>query len=272
MRPDHRPRGEELRLRHQAARPTRAATRCRRSTRWPGASTTSATATWLPTRSSTRSVASVASIAIVERRPMIPSSSPCPTSSIATTSRSTSSACSIDGCELDVRGAGFETFDDLVGYCRLVAGSVGRLSLAIFGTRYPESAEPRAEALGVALQVTNILRDVVEDREMGRVYLPARGGGRARLRARPVGSDARRSPRSSPPRSRAPRSTSTAASSCCRCSTAAAGRASRRWPGSTAGCWPGSPPTRRGCCGERVSLPAREKVWVAARSMSVGRA
>ncbi len=80
----------------------------------------------------------------------------------------------IDGCELDARGSGFETFDDLVGYCRLVAGSVGRLSLAVFGTRYPESAEPRAEALGVALQVTNILRDVVEDRGMGRVYLPAK--------------------------------------------------------------------------------------------------
>jgi phytoene synthase len=46
------------------------------------------------------------------------------------------------------------------------------LSLAVFGTAYPESAEPRAEALGVALQVTNILRDVVEDRAMGRIYLP----------------------------------------------------------------------------------------------------
>ena len=53
-----------------------------------------------------------------------------------------------------------------------MAGSIGRLSLAVFGTDYPESAEPRAEALGVALQVTNILRDVVEDRTMGRAYLP----------------------------------------------------------------------------------------------------
>jgi phytoene synthase len=78
----------------------------------------------------------------------------------------------IDGCEMDVNGTTYITFDDLVGYCRHVAGSIGRLSLAVFGTAYPESAEPRAEALGVALQVTNILRDVVEDREMGRVYLP----------------------------------------------------------------------------------------------------
>jgi phytoene synthase len=78
----------------------------------------------------------------------------------------------IDGCEMDVNGTTYITFDDLVGYCRRVAGSIGRLSLAVFGTAYPESAEPRAEALGVALQVTNILRDVVEDRGMGRVYLP----------------------------------------------------------------------------------------------------
>ena len=78
----------------------------------------------------------------------------------------------IDGCEMDVTGTVYETLDDLVGYCRRVAGSIGQLSLAVFGTLYPESAVPRAEALGVALQLTNILRDVVEDREMGRVYLP----------------------------------------------------------------------------------------------------
>ena len=78
----------------------------------------------------------------------------------------------IDGCEMDVVGTTYETIDDLVGYCRKVAGSIGRLSLSIFGTKYPESAEPRAEALGVALQITNILRDVVEDRGMGRAYLP----------------------------------------------------------------------------------------------------
>src|SRR3954452_25382822 len=78
----------------------------------------------------------------------------------------------IDGCEMDVTGTTYATAEDLVGYCRRVAGSIGRLSLAVFGTDYPESAEPRAEALGVAMQVTNILRDVVEDRRMGRAYLP----------------------------------------------------------------------------------------------------
>ncbi len=78
----------------------------------------------------------------------------------------------ISGCEMDVSGTTYETFDELVGYCRRVAGSIGRLSLAVFGTPYVESAEPRADALGIALQLTNILRDVREDRAMGRVYLP----------------------------------------------------------------------------------------------------
>ena len=79
----------------------------------------------------------------------------------------------IDGCEMDVNGTSYETIDDLVGYCRNVAGSVGRLSLAIFGTDRPDEAIPLADALGVALQLTNILRDVMEDKSFGRVYLPS---------------------------------------------------------------------------------------------------
>ncbi|TDB88096.1 presqualene diphosphate synthase HpnD [Actinomadura sp. 7K534] len=80
----------------------------------------------------------------------------------------------IDGCEADVRGAGYDTFDDLLWYCRCVAGAVGRLSLGVFGTADPATAVPRADALGVALQLTNILRDVREDGQNGRVYLPAK--------------------------------------------------------------------------------------------------
>jgi phytoene synthase len=80
----------------------------------------------------------------------------------------------IDGVELDVRGTSYETFDELVVYCRDVAGSVGRLCLAIFtdGARANGSTE-LADDLGVAMQLTNILRDVREDYEIGRVYLPA---------------------------------------------------------------------------------------------------
>ena len=80
----------------------------------------------------------------------------------------------IEGCEMDVTGTRYQTFDDLVGYCRRVAGTVGRLSLSIYGTSEPERAEKLADDLGVALQFTNILRDIVEDhRSLGRVYLPA---------------------------------------------------------------------------------------------------
>jgi phytoene synthase len=79
----------------------------------------------------------------------------------------------IDGCEMDVLGTRYDTFDDLLVYCRRVAGTIGRLSLAIFGCDRREEAVAFADDLGVALQLTNILRDVVEDRAMGRVYLPA---------------------------------------------------------------------------------------------------
>jgi phytoene synthase len=79
----------------------------------------------------------------------------------------------IDGCEMDVHGTTYDTIEDLVVYCRRVAGSVGRLSLAVFGAAGTERARSLADDLGVALQLTNILRDVVEDREMGRVYLPS---------------------------------------------------------------------------------------------------
>ena len=54
-----------------------------------------------------------------------------------------------------------------------MAGTVGRLSLGVFGATDMERAIPLADDLGVALQLTNILRDVEEDRGMGRVYLPA---------------------------------------------------------------------------------------------------
>jgi 15-cis-phytoene synthase len=83
----------------------------------------------------------------------------------------------IDGCVADVRGTSYQTFDDLLYYCRCVAGSVGRLSLGIFGTRHGPNPTPQAvelaDSLGVALQLTNILRDIREDHQNGRIYLPA---------------------------------------------------------------------------------------------------
>ncbi|GAA4191852.1 phytoene/squalene synthase family protein [Microbispora amethystogenes] len=90
----------------------------------------------------------------------------------------------IDGCAADVAGARYRCHDDLVGYCRQVAGSIGRLSLGVFGLadgalasgggeRTLRRAAARADALGVALQLTNILRDLREDRCADRIYLPA---------------------------------------------------------------------------------------------------
>jgi 15-cis-phytoene synthase len=80
----------------------------------------------------------------------------------------------IEGVELDVLGTRYETFEELVGYCRRVAGSVGRLCLAIFAEgAATNGAAGLADDLGVAMQLTNILRDVREDRERGRMYLPA---------------------------------------------------------------------------------------------------
>ena len=94
----------------------------------------------------------------------------------------------IDGCEADVRGTSYATFDDLQHYCRCVAGSIGRLSLGVFGTRDVATAAPLADALGVALQLTNILRDIREDYGTGRVYLPAEDFKRFGAELRPNGS------------------------------------------------------------------------------------
>jgi phytoene synthase len=82
----------------------------------------------------------------------------------------------VEGVRMDVVGTTYQSFEDLLPYCRRVAGTIGRLCLAIFGMRDPSQAvraERLADELGVALQLTNILRDVREDAEGGRIYLPA---------------------------------------------------------------------------------------------------
>ncbi len=77
----------------------------------------------------------------------------------------------IDGCEMDLVQSRFETFDDLRLYCSRVAGAVGRLCLGVWGVQ-GERASEFAEDLGLAVQLTNILRDVGDDANRGRVYLP----------------------------------------------------------------------------------------------------
>ena len=78
----------------------------------------------------------------------------------------------VEGVRMDVEGTDYASFDDLVLYCRRVAGTIGRLSLAVFGPDQSPEAEPLADDLGVAMQLTNILRDIREDLERGRVYIP----------------------------------------------------------------------------------------------------
>lgn len=77
----------------------------------------------------------------------------------------------IDGVEMDFAKNRYATWDDLHQYCHLVASVVGRMCVRIFGFD-EEVALERADDLGVALQLTNILRDVREDAGMGRIYLP----------------------------------------------------------------------------------------------------
>jgi 15-cis-phytoene synthase len=78
----------------------------------------------------------------------------------------------VDGAEMDVRGAEYATFEDLVVYCRRVAGSIGRLALGVFEARERGRADGLADDLGVALQIGNILRDLSEDLPAARLYLP----------------------------------------------------------------------------------------------------
>jgi phytoene synthase len=81
----------------------------------------------------------------------------------------------IEGVRMDLEGRRYESFDELLLYCRRVAGTIGRLCLSIFGLRPgadPAAASVLADELGIALQLTNILRDIREDAEGGRVYLP----------------------------------------------------------------------------------------------------
>jgi 15-cis-phytoene synthase len=77
----------------------------------------------------------------------------------------------IEGVEMDLGSRRYETFDDLYEYCIRVASAVGLICLEIFGYGDPRSRQYAID-LGVALQLTNILRDVPEDLRRGRVYIP----------------------------------------------------------------------------------------------------
>ncbi len=77
----------------------------------------------------------------------------------------------IDGVEMDLDHPSYETFEDLTAYCERVASAVGLACIHVWGFRGDGAFEP-ARKCGIALQMTNILRDLKEDVELGRVYLP----------------------------------------------------------------------------------------------------
>ena len=77
----------------------------------------------------------------------------------------------VEGCEMDLARTRYETFAELEGYLDRVASAVGRATMQVFGLD-PERLSEYAKAGGYAVQLTNIVRDVREDAERGRVYLP----------------------------------------------------------------------------------------------------
>jgi 15-cis-phytoene synthase len=77
----------------------------------------------------------------------------------------------VDGVEMDLHCQRYETFDGLVEYCKRVASAVGLMCVEIFGCRGADARE-YAVSLGLALQLTNIIRDVKDDWAKGRIYLP----------------------------------------------------------------------------------------------------
>ncbi len=77
----------------------------------------------------------------------------------------------IDGVEMDLTRTRYDRFEDLRAYCYRVASTVGLICLSIFGCRHPSSRDYAVD-LGIALQLTNILRDLKQDAERGRIYIP----------------------------------------------------------------------------------------------------
>jgi 15-cis-phytoene synthase len=77
----------------------------------------------------------------------------------------------VDGVEMDLETTRYETFEDLREYCYRVASVIGLICIEIFGYSHPRTKE-YAVSLGIALQLTNILRDIRDDAQRGRIYLP----------------------------------------------------------------------------------------------------
>ena len=95
----------------------------------------------------------------------------------------------IEGVEMDLHTTRYSTFADLYEYCIRVASAVGLMCVEIFGCREPASRQYAID-LGVALQLTNILRDVRGDLDRGRVYIPLEDFGRFGCQEGDLGAEA----------------------------------------------------------------------------------
>ena len=177
-----------------------------------------------------------------------------------TTCRATRCSTSAPGMREDLEGAVYETEADVDRYCYRVAGTVGLVMAVVLGAARLDRARPAAAALGMAMQRTNILRDIDEDAANGRVYfaretLERHGGARAGPpRARCCAT-----------RSAAPtRSTSRASRASASCAAAAARSPPRR--ACTASCCGGSRREGYGARPGRAVVPRRRKLTIAARA------
>ena len=172
----------------------------------------------------------------------------------------------VDGVEMDLRRSRYETFDALTRYCWRVASTVGLICLEIFGYTRPE-ARDYAVNLGIALQLTNIIRDVRIDLERGRVYLPQED-----LRRFGVTEDDLRAGRVTGPvrellahrvRSR-PRVLRAARGSCCRAKTRDRSSPPRSCAASTTECSSGSSARTTTCSAMSFACPAPGAPLIAA--------
>lgn len=77
----------------------------------------------------------------------------------------------IEGCEMDLTRSRYNTFEDLAEYCKRVASAVGLVCIEVCGYE-DQNAVQHAIDLGIAMQLTNVIRDVAEDAANGRIYLP----------------------------------------------------------------------------------------------------
>ena len=147
----------------------------------------------------------------------------------------------VDGVRMDLDEHRYATWSDLERYCRRVAGSIGRLSLGVFGARDPDGDARLADDLGVAMQLTNVLRDVREDLERGRLYLPEEDLTRFGVTREDLSGRVRGRPRRAPRHWSASRSAgrATGSSAACRSSRSWIGEARPApapWPASTGTC------------------------------------